>query len=352
MPEGELTSLVAVFFGLWVAFHYTPLIVRRKGNVDRRVIVLCGIGWTIALASFFLLTKVWQFIGEVTRIPSLAWLLSFLALTVCYHYILEMCFIALGIERSQTKMLEYVAVTFMASLTLVFFVGGVAFSRLPLERIVPRYLGELVYMGLLHGYSIAIFAGPVIAAVRMALSSPTMEMRVRSLILVASCISAIVFSITVIALGCWSVFIGLPSESIPQLKEAALLFFSITILAWPFAFMPSKWLGLPRRLWQLHHLVYLDRRIKSVNNHPLVGIPRLWWTRIAELDFYIDAVSVLVLDTKWLIKADRLTVKDSRVLDVMNALDETLPREQLIGECINLSKHLKRLDRLPGESVF
>ncbi len=351
MPDGQLISLVAVFFGLGVAFYYTPIVVRRKGNVDRRVIALCGIGWTIALASFFLLDKMWLFIGEVTHIPSLSWLLSFLALTACYHYIMEMSFIALRIEQSHTKILEYAAITSMILLTLVFFAGGVAFSALPLERVVPRYLGELIYMGLLHGYSLVIFVGPLVVAARTLLGSPTLEMKVRSIMLVASCSSAIVFSVAVIALGCWSVFIGVPAALIPKLRQVALLFFGITILAWPFAFVPSKWLSYPRCLWQLHHLVYLHRRIRSEHEHPLVEIPRLWWTRIAELDFYIDAVAVLVLDARWLVKANRLAIKDNRILAALNALDESLPREQLIAQCVNLSKQLMQLDRLPRESV-
>src|SRR6185436_20791939 len=86
------------------------------------------------------------------------------------------------------------------------------------------------------------------------------------------------------------------------------------------------------------HLNYLYQQIRG-NCFPSMG-DRLapGWTQIKRVQFYSDAIIIFVLDVKRLLKEKRLTLHNDELNTIIEHIDDTLAKDQLIKQCVTQSR--------------
>lgn len=350
--DQSVITVISIFVAFSMVILSTPVIWRARNNLDGRSIAFWVLGWCIGLGSSFLNDDVYLFVGRVSRIPNINWLLSFSVAMAGVYSLIILTSETLQIEPSQVKRLAYITVVFIVLLTLVFFLGGIAFSPPNLVRADANSLAELVFMNISYLYQMVVLSIPWALSARMLVRSRSLESRIRSGTFFVVLSSAILYCILRITKTIVVFYASNVNETLINSIQIALWFsFATTLFLWPITFVPTRWFEFFRQIDCLIHLNYLYRRIREgYSQTPRVLLPRLW-IQARQVEFYTNVISVFVLDVKWLDSQDRLSLDDESVAVALRNLDDTLPQKQFVVECVEQSRNLRTREKLRMRKV-
>jgi hypothetical protein len=352
MPEGKSVAYIAIFISLGFVLYYAPSILRHRKSLDERAFTLWIIGWLICLGSVFSMDETFVLIGKLSGIPNLAWLLTYLCIILCLYYCTKASSAALRGDLAYLKLLTWIVALTVVSFTLIFFLGGLAFGPIILMRTPAYSFSELLGMGLVYLYNTILFFKMLTLSTVMILNNRLWEKRIRASILFVVYFSGVIYSVLRMFLTVL-LYYSLVRESrfIYGLQSVLITTLAITLLAWPAAFIPSALLRLPQQILDLYHLNYLHQQIRANCSPPMGDRLAPEWTQIKHIQFYSDAIMIFVLDVKRLLKEKRLTLHDDELNIIIDHIDDTLTKDQLIKQCVIQSRWFRQLKKSGGEKT-
>lgn len=340
MGSSKVITTSAILIGCGVALVLTPSVWQQRNNSDKRIVALWILCWCLGLGSVFKIDEVHLFVGQISKISNIGSLLVHVALIMAVYCLMVLASKTLQLAHSELIILAWSTAIFLLALATLFFLSGMAFLPSDLTRTNVNSMGELVYLNAVYVYEIVVIFRPCALFGRTFVSNRSLEARMHSSALFISLSSALIFSVIKI-LSRTAIYYSLVRDT--ALANTMLnITFTTSLIFWPIGFIPSGWIDFARKNIQLYYLRYLYWRISNDCGQSLsIPLPG-WMKQVQQASFYTHAIAVFMLDIKWLASKNRLVLNDGRLAEVVANLDENLPQNDFIAQCVAQSQILMR----------
>lgn len=349
----DLSKLIGAAVALLFVLYKAPLVWRRRGESDRRLLSAWLFGLAVVPALLFQMDTVFLATARLSGIPNLAWLLSCTFLSLAYH-LLSVASLAI-IGRSARGLALRLGL-FLSLYLVLFFGGGVALAEVYAGTRIPRSPGELLFANAFYLYTLSLVLR---TALKLVLAERN-DLQLRMLVMFAAAFSLTLLTVLKILSSIYGYRDpALVPERVFSLMTLLLL---LSSLLWPAIFLPGRFYQAMGRLWrgletagQLWWLSYLCRRAARLYPQPVKLTP--WRRQLAEARLHRIRAAVALQDIKTILANRWVSRRDEALLAALTEVDDGLTPEQMATAYARAGRRLvgrtywRKLGRLaPGRA--
>lgn len=335
----RIISLVSFVISSGVVIYLAPGLWGSRKQLDKRLLAFWVVAWCFCFG-IFNLDDAYLFVGRISGIPNLGWLLIYAALTVGMYCVVVITSQTLQVASSKLITLAYITGAFLIALVAIFFASGIALAPARLVREGATSISELIYFNMVYVYQIVAFLMPLVLFAKMLFNSRLWLPRMRSAILVVVFVSAEMYSVLRIAMSLITYYH--PGANVELIQELLVVAFIPAQTFWPLAFIPPQWFEFFAQNMRLYHMRCLYRQVQADCGLSLsIPLPNLL-SQSRQASFYANAIAVFLLDIKWMTSKGRLVLQNDKLADMINRLDGSLSPSEFIDQCVAQSRVLIR----------